>query len=195
MKTRSVVLTMVLLMIFGGILEYNFINNEGVNNSNTNTVTAIEKYDIKTTKTKKKTSVKKTTKKKATKKKTIKKTVKKTTKKKTTKKKSTKRTSNQQISELQAYARDLVINKYGWTESDFNALVNLWNRESGWNVYASSNGCYGIPQAKPGNKMKSEGSDWKTNGKTQIRWGLKYIAGRYGTPSKAWKHFQKKHWY
>ena len=43
--------------------------------------------------------------------------------------------------------------------------------------------------------MSSEGSDWKTNGKTQIRWGLKYIAGRYGNPTKAWKHSQKKHWY
>ena len=43
--------------------------------------------------------------------------------------------------------------------------------------------------------MSSEGSDWKTNGKTQIRWGLKYIAGRYGNPTKALKHSDKYHWY
>ena len=52
-----------------------------------------------------------------------------------------------------------------------------------------------IAMAKPGKKMSSEGKDWKTNGYTQIRWGLKYIQGRYGSPSKAWKHFQKRHWY
>jgi hypothetical protein len=43
--------------------------------------------------------------------------------------------------------------------------------------------------------MASAGSDWATNYKTQIKWGLKYIKNRYGSPSKAWAHFQKKHWY
>ena len=196
MKTKSVVLSLILLIIFGGILEYNFNIEKVENDENTNIVTSIEKFDVKAKKSKKtKTSVKKTTKKKATKKVTKKKTTKKTTKKKTTKKKTTKRTSNQEISELQAYAKNLVINKYGWTEADFNALLKLWYKESGWNVYANGNGCYGIPQAKPGKKMSSEGSDWKTNGKTQIRWGLKYIAGRYGNPTKALKHSDKYHWY
>jgi hypothetical protein len=31
----------------------------------------------------------------------------------------------------QDYAHDLVINKYGWTEYDFNCLVKLWQKESG----------------------------------------------------------------
>ena len=210
MKARSVVITMLLLVIFGGILEYNFKEKEVTNNESTNIFTAIEKFDIsskisKASKSKKKkTSVKKSTKKKATKKKTTKKsTKKKTTKKKTVKKtttkkvtkKTTKRSSNAQIAELQAYARDLVINHFHWTEADFQALVTLWYRESGWNVYAQGNGCYGIPQARPGNKMSSEGKDWKTNGRTQIRWGLNYIAGRYGRPTKALKHSDKYHWY
>ena len=92
---------------------------------------------------------------------------------------------------------NLVINSYGWTEDDFVALVNLWNKESGWNVncYNSYSGATGIPQALPGNKMASEGDDWATNGETQIRWGLKYIQGRYGSPSGAWGHFLSHNWY
>lgn len=203
MKARSVVITILLLIIFGGILEYNFKERKETNNNNSNIFTAIEKFDIKsivsnTTKSKKKVSVKKTAKK-STKKKVVKKAVKKSSVKKTTKKKATKKTtmrsSNAQIAELQAYAKNLVINHFGWTEADFQALVKLWYRESGWNVYAQGNGCYGIPQAKPGNKMSSEGKDWRTNGKTQIRWGLNYIAGRYGSPTKALKHSDKYHWY
>ena len=200
MKTRSVVITMLLLIIFGGILEYNFIERKEINYEGNNIVTANEKLDFKKSSTKK-SKKKKTSVKKATKKKTVKKIKKKVTKKKTTKKKSykkrksTKRTSDAEIRELQAYAEDLVLNHFGWSRADFDALVKLWYRESGWNVYAYGNGCYGIPQARPGKKMSSAGKDWKTNGKTQIRWGLNYIAGRYGNPSKALKHSDKYHWY
>ena len=99
--------------------------------------------------------------------------------------------------EYQSYAKDLCINTYGWTENDFNCLVKLWERESNWNPNAvnKSSGATGIPQALPGSKMASEGSDWATNAKTQIRWGLKYIKNRYGTPSAAWAHSQQKGWY
>lgn len=105
--------------------------------------------------------------------------------------------SNYNISEYQSYAYDLVINQYNWTEADFNALVKLWERESGWNPnsHNSSSGAHGIPQALPASKMASEGADYYTNGYTQIRWGLKYIQQRYGSPNKAWNHFQQKGWY
>ena len=104
---------------------------------------------------------------------------------------------SQSVAELQDYAHNLVINSYGWSEDDFVALVNLWNRESGWNVncYNSYSGATGIPQALPGSKMASEGADWATNGETQIRWGLKYIQGRYGSPLGAWGHFLSHNWY
>lgn len=110
---------------------------------------------------------------------------------------STIRESSGTKSSYQAYAKDLCLNTYGWTESDFNCLVKLWNRESGWNPNAhnSSSGAHGIPQALPASKMSSEGSDYYTNGKTQIRWGLKYIKNRYGNPSNAWAHSQQKGWY
>lgn len=99
--------------------------------------------------------------------------------------------------EYQAYAHDLVINTYGWTEDDYNALVKLWTKESDWNPnsHNKSSGAHGIPQSLPVSKMASEGDDYYTNGYTQIRWGLKYIKQRYGTPSKAWQHFLSKNWY
>ena len=123
----------------------------------------------------------------------IKKTISKTTKS------NIKKVSNKKVSksDYKKYAHDLVINTYKWSEADYSALVKLWNKESGWNPnsHNSSSGAHGIPQALPANKMKSEGSDYYTNGYTQIRWGLKYIKNRYGTPSKAWRHFQNKNWY
>lgn len=99
--------------------------------------------------------------------------------------------------EYQNYAHDLCINTYGWSENDFECLVKLWERESNWNPNAhnKSSGAHGIPQSLPASKMASEGDDYYTNGKTQIRWGLKYIQGRYGTPSSAWQHSQNKGWY
>lgn len=100
------------------------------------------------------------------------------------------------VAEYQAYARQRVYD-YGWSDADFNALVNLWNRESGWNVTNKnrSSGAYGIPQALPASKMASAGSDYLTNYKTQINWGLSYIKSRYGSPSNAWNSFKAKGWY
>lgn len=84
----------------------------------------------------------------------------------------------------------------GWGADQFACLDSLWNRESGWRVDAANpSGAYGIPQALPGSRMASVGSDWRTNPVTQITWGLSYIAGRYSTPCSAWSSFQAKGWY
>ena len=85
----------------------------------------------------------------------------------------------------------------GWDDAQYNCLVSLWNKESGWNMYASnkSSGAYGIPQSLPGSKMASAGADWATNAATQITWGLGYISGRYQTPCGAWTHSQAVGWY
>jgi len=87
--------------------------------------------------------------------------------------------------------------KAGFKIAQFPCLDKLWKKESGWNHRASnsSSGAYGIPQALPGSKMGSEGSDWKTNPATQIEWGLGYIKGRYGSPCSAWSHSQNVGWY
>jgi hypothetical protein len=96
----------------------------------------------------------------------------------------------------QALAADMVAAR-GWSTSEFDCLVALWNKESRWNVYAhnTSSGAYGIPQALPGSKMATAGADWATNPATQITWGLGYIAARYGTPCGAWGHSQRVGWY
>ena len=85
----------------------------------------------------------------------------------------------------------------GYKISQFPCLNKLWNRESGWNhkAYNEGSGAYGIPQALPGSKMQSAGSDWKTNPATQIKWGLGYIKDRYGNPCNAWQHSEDAGWY
>jgi hypothetical protein len=89
-----------------------------------------------------------------------------------------------------------ILTAQGMGNDQYSCLVSLWNRESHWNVTAENpNGAYGIPQAKPGNKMASAGPDWQTNATTQITWGLGYIKGRYATPCGAWAHSQSTGWY
>lgn len=81
--------------------------------------------------------------------------------------------------------------------AQYSCLNSLFNRESGWNVYATnpSSGAYGIPQALPGHKMASAGSDWRTNGVTQVKWGISYANNRYGSACGAWNHFLRNNWY
>ena len=90
-----------------------------------------------------------------------------------------------------------MLGSYGWSSSQMGCLVSLWTRESGWNYRAenSGSGAYGIPQSLPGSKMASAGADWRTNPATQIRWGLTYIKGSYGSPCGAWGHSQATGWY
>jgi hypothetical protein len=86
---------------------------------------------------------------------------------------------------------------FGWSSSQFSCLDPLWAHESGWSVtaYNAGSGAYGIPQALPGSRMASAGPDWQNNAATQIRWGLEYIKGTYGSPCGAWDHEQATGWY
>jgi hypothetical protein len=90
-----------------------------------------------------------------------------------------------------------MLSQFGWSSGQFSCLQPLWALESGWNIYASnpSSGAYGIPQALPGSKMASAGPDWQSDAATQIRWGLTYIQGIYGSPCAAWSHEQADGWY
>lgn len=85
----------------------------------------------------------------------------------------------------------------GFKLAEMPCLDKLWSKESGWNHKAEnrSSGAYGIPQALPGSKMSTAGSDWETSPATQIEWGLGYIKGRYGTPCSAWAHSSAVGWY
>ena len=87
--------------------------------------------------------------------------------------------------------------RMGFPRSQWPALKELWTRESGWSHTVSnpSSGAHGIPQSLPASKMASEGADYMSNPKTQIAWGLKYIKGRYGTPSAALAFHDSHNWY
>jgi hypothetical protein len=90
-----------------------------------------------------------------------------------------------------------MLGQFGWSSSQFSCLQPLWEHESGWSVTAENptSGAYGIPQSLPGAQMASAGADWQSNAATQIRWGLTYIQGRYGSPCGAWAHEESDNWY
>lgn len=91
-----------------------------------------------------------------------------------------------------------LMRQHQWSSAgQFRCLERLWAHESGWNERAhnGSSGAHGIPQALPGSKMSTAGPNWESNPRTQIKWGLRYIKYRYGSPCGAWGHFQATGWY
>jgi hypothetical protein len=101
------------------------------------------------------------------------------------------------VTDPKEIARQILKNKFGYGSSQFDCFNNIIMRESMWKVNATnpSSGAYGIPQALPGSKMASEGSDWRTNPATQIIWGIKYMKDRYGSPCAAWSFKSSHGWY
>lgn len=85
--------------------------------------------------------------------------------------------------------------RQGWTGSQWDALRQLWMRESGWRTNADNptSSAYGIPQALT--QLHGLGQAYMRNPQVQIAWGLNYIKDRYGNPNKAWDFWQKNHWY
>lgn len=90
-----------------------------------------------------------------------------------------------------------LLSRFGWAGWQFRYLDRLWDSESSWNPQAANpySGAYGIPQAVPGSKMAAAGPDWRWSARTQIRWGMSYIADRYGSPYGAWQHEAACGWY
>ncbi|MDI3195769.1 lytic transglycosylase domain-containing protein [Pseudarthrobacter sp. AL07] len=86
---------------------------------------------------------------------------------------------------------------YGWGQDQFQCLASLWTKESNWLTTATNpySGAYGIAQALPASKYGTAGSDWLTSYRTQVNWGLSYIADRYGSPCGAWNHSVANNWY
>lgn len=89
------------------------------------------------------------------------------------------------------------MNAAGISASDQGSANAIISQESGWRVNATnrSSGAYGIPQALPGSKMASAGSDWQTNPITQLKWMNSYVVGRYGSWQNAYAHKKSKGWY
>ncbi|MFH8381302.1 LysM peptidoglycan-binding domain-containing protein [Kitasatospora sp. NPDC018058] len=87
---------------------------------------------------------------------------------------------------LQALAASIV------PANQLASFDQIISHESGWNIHATnpSSGAYGLPQALPGNKMASAGSDWQNNPATQLKWALQYMNTVYGSPNAAWAFWQ-----
>ncbi len=94
-------------------------------------------------------------------------------------------------------ARQILKNKYNYGADQYSCFNYIIMRESVWKINATnpSSGAYGIPQALPGSKMASAGSDWRTNPATQITWGIEYMKDRYGSPCSAKTFKAANGWY
>jgi hypothetical protein len=94
---------------------------------------------------------------------------------------------------------------YGWgSGAEWNALYDLWQRESGWSNTAEnpSSGAYGIAQALghgPTNQYPAGAANpppaGSSSASAQIAWGLSYIKSTYGDPVAAWNHEESEGWY
>lgn len=91
--------------------------------------------------------------------------------------------------------------KYGWGPKEFKCVLQLWQKESSWRPAAAmpGNRFLGIPQLSKTIVVASgyTVAEFRASTELQIQLGAKYIKYRkgYGTPCKAWKHFQRKSWY
>ena len=96
----------------------------------------------------------------------------------------------------QAYAA-AQLPAHGWAASEMQCLQKLWTKESDWKTTATnpSSGAYGVVQSLPAEKMASAGADYRTNYRTQINWGLKYVQDRYGSPCGALNFHYANNWY
>ncbi|WP_063285572.1 phage tail tape measure protein [Secundilactobacillus collinoides] len=86
----------------------------------------------------------------------------------------------------------------GIPKSAYDMYNYIINKESSWNYKAtnSSTGAYGLPQSLPANKMARDGSDWKTNPITQLKWMKWYVNhGNYSSITEAYNHEKSYGWY
>ena len=96
------------------------------------------------------------------------------------------------VADAKAYA----LARLGSTQ--YGCLLNIVSHEDGtWDPYRTnaSSGAYGIPQALPGSKMATAGSDWRWNRITQVKWLIGYVGGRYGSACGAWSFWLRNRWY
>lgn len=106
--------------------------------------------------------------------------------------------STAQAAANQLIARPLAA-AYGWYPgTQWDDLVFLWNKESGWSNTADnpSSGAYGIAQALPPTKYPAAAqASGGSSAAAQISWGLSYIKATYGDPAAAWAHEVADNWY
>ena len=84
---------------------------------------------------------------------------------------------------IKEYAAVLVDDK-----TQMSCLSKLYGKESAWNWKANSGSHWGIPQGRSEYLRDATAEE-------QVRWGLKYIDNRYGSPCKAWEFFQRNNYH
>lgn len=90
-----------------------------------------------------------------------------------------------------------VADRYGWgTGGEWDNLYALIQKESSWNPKAQNptSTAYGLFQFLD-STWASVGATKTSDPAGQAQAGLKYIANRYGTPSKAWAFHKANNWY
>ena len=84
---------------------------------------------------------------------------------------------------------------YGFSSDQFSCLDSLYESESagGSTRTTPRSSAYGIPQALT--QLHDLPADYMTSAESQIRWGLEYIQGTYGSPCSAWSFKSGHGWY
>lgn len=174
MKRNRIIIAVLITLVLSALSIKNLYKKDVVEEQKETTTTTIVEETTNTTTTTQTTS----------------KTTKKTIKKITT------RIIKYNENEMTTYLYQEVLNR-GWNQDDYNAAVNIIIKESGFNPNSvnKSSGACGLFQAHPCKKAIKQYPDYMTNYKSQIKWGLDYIKGRYGTPTKAWNFWQQHKWY
>lgn len=74
-----------------------------------------------------------------------------------------------------------------WDWEDWEALLELWDRESNWLAGAANpnSSARGIPQAMTSLHTETMDPAFLYDPKRQIEWGMDYIGRRYGSPKRA----------
>lgn len=77
----------------------------------------------------------------------------------------------------------------GWTAREWRSLAEIIHRESRWNVSADNDAssAYGLFQIL--------GLPTGTPMRVQVEHGIRYIKSRYGRPTVALDHWNRKGWY
>lgn len=80
--------------------------------------------------------------------------------------------------------------------TQWKCLDKLWTKESHFNPKARNkrSGAYGIAQFMP-QTWENYGVKKTSDPKLQIKYGLRYIYKRYGSPCAAWNHSKRHGWY
>lgn len=117
----------------------------------------------------------------------------------------------QRPSAYQSYAKSKLGN-YGWNDSEWGALYNLWQKESGWrNVPNPTSSARGIAQTlmsihfnrdpkaygkfDKGWELNPKAQEFLADPTKQIDWGMNYIRNAYGSPSRALQFHIKNNYY